>query len=53
MQTDHQPRIVYAERLNDGVIITFDDGKCAVYSASLLYANFPQAQEVIETEEDG
>jgi hypothetical protein len=40
------PRIVYVERLGDGVIVTFDDGKCAVYPAALLYAVFPQAREL-------
>ena len=47
------PRIVHVERLDGGVIITFDDGKCAVYSAALLYATFPQADEVDESALDG
>jgi len=38
------PRIVEAERMEDGVIITFDDGKCAVYPASLLYDVLPEAE---------
>ena len=42
------PRILYADRLNGGVIITFDDGKCAVYSAALLHATLPQAEQVFE-----
>ena len=28
------------------MIITFDDGKCAVYSASLLHATYPHAEHV-------
>jgi hypothetical protein len=37
-------RISSVDRLNDGVIITFDDGKCALYSTDLLYATLDQAQ---------
>jgi hypothetical protein len=40
------PRIIEAERMEDGVIITFDDGKCAVYSTSLLHDTLPQAEAV-------
>ena len=39
MKEDDAPRIVEAERIADGVIVTFEDGMCAVYSASLLYAS--------------
>ncbi len=42
------PRIINAERLDGGVIITFNDGKCAVYSASLLHAKLTEATEVDE-----
>ncbi|WP_263385623.1 hypothetical protein [Granulicella arctica] len=47
METPSAPRIVSAERLNGGVIIAFEDGKCAVYSAALLYATFSHAEHVI------
>jgi len=40
------PRVVSAEMLNGGIVITFDDDKCAVYSAGLLYALYPDAQQV-------
>ena len=46
MSTHSHPRILSAERLNGGVIITFDDGKCAVYSASLLHTTYPYAEYV-------
>jgi hypothetical protein len=46
MEPTAAPRVIYAERLNGGVIITFDDGKCALYSASLLHVTFSQAEEV-------
>jgi hypothetical protein len=48
MENSSQPRIIYAERWGDGVIITFDDGKSAIYSAALLYATFSQAKLVEE-----
>jgi hypothetical protein len=41
---DH--RVIAAERLEEGVVITFEDGRCAIYSASLLYETLPQAQAV-------
>jgi hypothetical protein len=52
MENRTEPRIVAADRLGKDVIITFDDGKSAVYSASLLQAIFTQAQEVDEEEPD-
>jgi len=46
---DHRiPRIIEALRLKDGVLITFEDGKTAIYSAALLYAVFPKAHELNE-----
>jgi len=50
METDPQPRVTYADRLEDGVIITFDNGKCVIYPASLFYAFLPQATEVVKLE---
>jgi hypothetical protein len=44
MTTDLAPRVLSADRASGGVIITFDDGKCAVYSASLLHATLGQAE---------
>ena len=43
-------RIEQADRLNDGVIITFSVGKCAVYDAALLYACLSQVQ-LIESDD--
>ena len=48
MKTSSGPRIVHAERLEGGIIITFDDGKCAVYSDSLLQDTYFQADELYE-----
>ncbi len=44
------PRIVSAERLNGGLLIAFDDGKIAIYSATLLHDALPQAQEFNEAD---
>jgi DUF971 family protein len=43
------PRVIEAERLEDGVIITFDDGKHAIFPASLLRANLPQAEAMSDS----
>jgi hypothetical protein len=45
METRQEPRITSAERMDGGVFITFDNGKCAFYTASLLNFIFPQAKE--------
>ena len=45
-------RIISAERLQGSVLIMFDDGKYAVYSASLLYAQLNQAEQVELDPED-
>jgi hypothetical protein len=46
MENAPQPRVIDAERLEDGVIITFEDGKTAVYSATLLRSIFYEAKEL-------
>lgn len=38
-----QLAIVAADRLNDGLVILFHDGRCAFYSTSLLYELYPSA----------
>lgn len=43
-------RIVVADRMNDGLIIKFDDGKCAFYSCALLYENLSKCEELDETD---
>ena len=42
-------RIVAAEKLNDGVVIKFDDGQCAFYSTLLLHTLLAQAEALDET----
>ncbi len=50
MDSRPQPRILGVERLSNSVIITFDDGKCAVYSAALLLKHRSQAELIDESE---
>jgi hypothetical protein len=45
-ETTAGPRLLSAERLDNAVVITFDDGKCSLYSAALLYSILPQAKEI-------
>ena len=44
--------VIAAERVRDGIIITFDDGKTAFYSATLLRSTLPQAKELKESDFD-
>jgi hypothetical protein len=46
-------RVSSAELFKNGIIITFTDGKCALFPADLLYASLPQAQELNEDDEEG
>jgi hypothetical protein len=45
-------RVRSAELFRDGIIITFADGKSALFSADLLYAALSQAQELSENDEE-
>jgi hypothetical protein len=46
MKTTALPRIAYAERVGDDLIIEFDDGESALYPAALLLAMLPQAVRI-------
>ncbi|GAC1427021.1 MAG: hypothetical protein NVSMB62_24740 [Acidobacteriaceae bacterium] len=46
METVTDPHISAAERLMGGLLITFTDGKSALYSAALLRKLFAQATEL-------
>ena len=48
MEPKPPPQVVEAARLYDGVLISFDDGTSALYSAALLYANLAQAKPISE-----
>jgi hypothetical protein len=47
MEIRPDPRILFAERLDNSLIITFDNGKCGLYPAHLLYAVLPQAKDLM------
>ncbi len=44
--------VISADRLNGAVIISFNDGRCAFYSADLLYSILPNAQDITDLSED-
>ncbi len=46
METASECLVVYAERVGGNVIIEFSDGKCALYSASILYSMLTQATDL-------
>ena len=46
MEPHSQHIVKYVERVSGGVIITFADGKCALFKDDLLYATLSQAQEL-------
>jgi hypothetical protein len=48
MENPRVPEVIEALRLHGDLLITFDDGKCAVYPATLLYGLFDHADEVID-----
>jgi hypothetical protein len=50
MKAPRSAQIVAVEKLTDGVLIEFDDRQCAIYPASLLYANLSRATKVTNTE---
>ena len=37
----------------EDVLITFEDGRMGIYSAELLHATLPQAEEVIDEYQEG
>jgi hypothetical protein len=45
-------QVCAVELYRDGILITFADGKCALFPADLLYASLPQAQELCKTDEE-
>jgi hypothetical protein len=47
------PRITFSDRLDNGIVVGFDDGKTALFPAALLYASLPQAQMMPSDSESG
>lgn len=50
MENAASHRILFADRLNNGLVLKFEDGRCAFYEAVLLYSMLPLAFELDETE---
>jgi hypothetical protein len=48
MDTPRASRITYVDRLYDGVVVTFEDGRCGFFSTALLYKTLPQAEELTD-----
>lgn len=46
MNSFYHPGVDSVERLEDGVVISFEDGRSALYPASLLYAMLTLVQEI-------
>ncbi len=51
MEDVKQVEVIAADRLNDSVILTFDDGRCGIYTSDLLYSMLPSAREIHESED--
>ena len=52
METQSTSQIACVDTLDGGVLVEFEDGRCALYSASLLRAVLPQAVEFEVTDDD-
>jgi hypothetical protein len=46
MERLSEPVIVCVDTLENAILVTFEDGKLAVFLAALLYATLPLAQHV-------
>jgi hypothetical protein len=49
MATEHQ--IIFSDRLDNGIVVGFDDGKTAFYPAALLRSVLSQAQAMPDDSE--
>jgi len=52
MPTTPPNRVRCAELVRDGMIITFTDGRSALFSADFLYESLSEAQEISLEEDD-
>ena len=48
-----EPHVISVDRMDDGAVVSFGDGRTAFFSAALLYATLPQAREMPSNFEDG
>ena len=42
------PKIRDSSRFNSGILVEFEDGKCVLFSAEVLYAHIAQGQDLTE-----
>lgn len=42
------PHIVAADRLNNAIVIEFDNGECALYPESFLYSKIKECKQLNE-----
>ena len=49
---DSTPHVVHAHKIEDGILVYFDDGRIAFFSTSLLCGLLPQAIQFDGTEGD-
>jgi hypothetical protein len=52
MDTRLEPRIISCDRMCSGIVVSFDDGKTALYSAILLRATLSRARAIPSDSED-
>jgi hypothetical protein len=52
MDTTPRPRIVSADKLDGDLLLSFDDGMCALFTASFLRDNLAHAKIVEDTDDD-
>jgi hypothetical protein len=53
MQEDFKLEVVGSERLDNGIVVTFSDGRSLFYSAALLDAMSSQARDLTYADLDG
>jgi hypothetical protein len=46
MEKSPNPRIISSDRWDNAVVVSFDDGKTALYSAAFLYAALSQVRMI-------
>jgi hypothetical protein len=52
MQPPITPRIVSSDLFDGGILVSFEDGTTAMFSAAVLYANLFQAEAVRDVDQE-
>jgi hypothetical protein len=52
MDSHPDTRVISCDRMDNGVVVSFGDGKTALYSADFLYSTLPQARTMPSDSED-